>query len=293
MGTCPAHGLGSTCVPERVEHPPADSGVQPPFCALRRGRGRARRMRSPKHHLAGDGAEMPAMPGHVRTAGVGNACDLLPRRARGRLCPVHWGAAWAAVAYVWGGGRWTFGPCQQDDGPSTGLLVALQCSTLGSSPPGPQNMAGCGDGCLQRGRSYNEVTRVDLIPQDDVLIRHTEGPREDTERGRRPHAQERGPGRDRPCPRPHLGCPACRTGTHKALFFEPPRSPHCYVSPSTLNRWLVETAAHEKPAPKTLRETISPSPARGTDTGHALAWLSPPSARIPHDESTRQTPSVT
>lgn len=187
---------------------------------------------------------------------------------------------------TYGGGRWTFSPCQQDDGPSTGLLVALQCSMLGSSPPGPQNMAGCGDGCLQRGRSYNEVTRVDLIPQDDVLIGHTEGPREDTGRGRRPHAQERGPGRDRPRPRPRLGRRACRTGTHKALFFEPPRSPHCYVSPSTLNRWLVETAAHEKPAPKTLRETISPSPARGTDTGHALAWLSPPSARIPHDKGT-------
>lgn len=109
VGTCPAHGLGSTCVPERVERPPADSGVQPPFCALRRGRGRARRTRSPKHHLAGDGAEMPAMPGHVRTAGMGNTCDLLPRRARGRLCPVHRGAAWAAVAYVWGG-RWTFSP---------------------------------------------------------------------------------------------------------------------------------------------------------------------------------------
>lgn len=87
-----------------------------------------------------------------------------------------------------GGGRWTFSPCQQDDGPSTGLLVALQCSTLGSSPPGPQNMAGYGDGCLQRGRSYNEVTRVAPIPQDGVLIRHTEGPREDTGRGRRPHA---------------------------------------------------------------------------------------------------------
>lgn len=134
VGMCPAHGLGSTCVPERIERPPADSGVQPPFCALRRGRGRARRTRSPKHHLAGDGAEMPAMPGHVRTAGTGNTCDLLPRRARGRLCPVHRGAAWAAVAYVWGGGGGRSAPVSRTMARQRAYLWPFNAARWGPHP---------------------------------------------------------------------------------------------------------------------------------------------------------------
>lgn len=52
--------------------------------------------------------------------------------------------------------------------------VLPQIRVRNPSPPGAQNTGGLGEGSLQRGLRYNEVSKVALIPQECVLIRREE-----------------------------------------------------------------------------------------------------------------------